>query len=166
MQMPGFTHIDPNGAAVMADVGQKAETARKAVAIGRIKMNAECFGAVRQGSIHKGDVLGVARVAGIMAAKRTSSTIPLCHSLPLEKAAIDFALDADERSVTATCTVQATGKTGVEMEALTGASVALLTVYDMCKAIDRSMEITGICLLEKSGGKSGDYIRGEAMGRG
>jgi cyclic pyranopterin phosphate synthase len=163
--MPEFTHFNADGAAIMVDVSSKAVTARKAVAIGKIKMNAECFGAIRQGSINKGDVLGVARTAGIMAVKRTSSLIPLCHFLPVDMAAIDFTFDDAERSITANCTVKTTGKTGVEMEALTGTSVALLTVYDMCKAVDKSMEITGICLLEKSGGKSGDYIRGEAKPR-
>jgi len=158
--MTGFTHFDAQGNAVMVDVGGKEVTARQAIAEGRIRMSAECYAAVREGSLKKGDVLGVARIAGIIAVKQTALLIPLCHTLPIEKAAIDFQLNDGEHTVTATCTVKTTGTTGVEMEALTGVSAALLTVYDMCKAIDKSMEITSIRLLEKTGGKSGDYRNG------
>ena len=155
--MKEFTHFDGQGAAVMADVGQKDKTARQARAEGRIAMSGDCYDAVRNGSVKKGDVLGVARIAGIMALKQTASIIPLCHTLPIEKASIDFGCDDAERVVTAVCTVKTTWFTGVEMEALTGVSAALLTIYDMCKAVDKGMVISGIRLLEKSGGKSGDY---------
>lgn len=161
--MPDFTHFDALGNAVMVDVGQKEKTARRAVATGRIKMSAECFAAVKGGTARKGDVLGAARIAGIMAVKRTSDLIPLCHTLPVERAAVDFGLDENAAAITATCTVKTTGVTGVEMEALTGVTVALLTIYDMCKAIDKGMEMCGIRLLEKTGGKSGDY-RNEKRG--
>lgn len=161
--MPDFTHFDALGNAVMVDVGQKEKTARRAVAAGKIKMSAECFAAVKGGTARKGDVLGAARIAGIMAVKRTSDLIPLCHTLPVEKAAVDFELDENDAAITAICTVKTTGVTGVEMEALTGVTVALLTIYDMCKAIDKGMEMCGIRLLEKTGGKSGDY-RNEKRG--
>lgn len=153
--MSGLTHLDANGAAHMVDVGGKAETARVAVATGRITMTAEAATAIRTGAAKKGDVLAVARIAGIMAAKRTSDLIPLCHPLPLTRVAIDLVPDVDGVIVTATCAT--TGKTGVEMEAMTAVSVALLTVYDMAKAIDRGMVIGQVRLLEKSGGKSGDW---------
>ncbi|MCL2568425.1 MAG: cyclic pyranopterin monophosphate synthase MoaC [Oscillospiraceae bacterium] len=155
--MTQFTHFDEQGNAVMVDVSQKQATTRVAVAEGRIKMSAACYESVGQGSMKKGDVLGVARIAGIMATKQTPALIPLCHPLAIEKAAIDFELDPDECEIRATCTVKTSGVTGVEMEALTGVSVCLLTIYDMCKAVDKGMEITGIQLLEKSGGKSGTY---------
>ena len=155
--MAGFTHFDEHGNAAMVDVSDKHPTARQAIAEGRIKMSGECYHAVRQGSMKKGDVLGVARLAGIMAVKQTAVLIPLCHTIPVEKASIDFQFNDDEREITARCTVKTTGVTGVEMEALTGASVALLTVYDMCKAVDKGMEIGGIRLLKKTGGKSGEY---------
>ena len=137
----------------------KAETAREAIAEGRISMNQECFDQLKAGSIGKGDVLGVARIAGIMGAKKTSELIPLCHLLSLTKAEIDFELEDETCSVRTICTVRTTGKTGVEMEALTGVQIALLTIYDMCKAVDKGMEMNGIHLCQKSGGKSGIYIR-------
>lgn len=157
--MAEFTHFDDKGNAAMVDVGEKAATKRQAVAFGKIRMNEECYSAVRGGGVKKGDVLGAARIAGIMAVKQTSSLIPLCHTLHIDKAAVDFEYIDDERSIAATCTVKTTGVTGVEMEALTGVSVALLTIYDMCKAVDKSMEIGSIYLLEKTGGKSGAYAR-------
>ncbi|MBB3586274.1 MULTISPECIES: cyclic pyranopterin monophosphate synthase MoaC [Sphingomonas] len=153
--MSQLTHVDAAGAARMVDVGGKTPTAREAVATGRITMSAEAARAIAEGSAKKGDVIAVARVAGIMAAKRTSDLIPLCHPLPLTKITLD--LDVDDSGVTATATVATDGKTGVEMEALTAVGVALLTVYDMAKAIDKAMEIDGIRLLEKRGGKSGDW---------
>ena len=153
-----FTHFDQNGAAWMVDVGGKADTEREAVAEGSIFMSRECFDKVREGSMKKGDVLGVARVAGIMGAKKTSELIPLCHILNLTKLAIDFEMVPEKCEIRARCTAKTTGKTGVEMEALTGVSVALLTLYDMCKAADKTMEIGRIALLEKSGGKSGTFV--------
>ena len=154
-----FSHFDENGAAWMVDVGEKADTEREAVAAGSIFMSPECFRMVQEGSMKKGDVLGVARVAGIMGAKKTSELIPLCHILNLTKLAVDFEMIPERCEIRAVCTAKTVGKTGVEMEALTGVSVALLTIYDMCKAIDRSMQIMGIHLVEKDGGKSGHYIR-------
>jgi cyclic pyranopterin phosphate synthase len=139
----------------MVDVSAKPDTARKAVAQGRITMSREAARAIREGSVAKGDVLAVARVAGIMAAKRTGDLIPLCHPLPITSAAIE--LTVDDTSVTATATVTTTGKTGVEMEAMTAVSVALLTIYDMAKSIDKAMTIGAIRLLSKTGGKSGDW---------
>ncbi|MBR0026919.1 MAG: cyclic pyranopterin monophosphate synthase MoaC [Clostridia bacterium] len=153
----GFTHIDENGNAVMVDVGNKEITSREAVAIGRIRMSAESFAAVAEGRAKKGDVLGVAQVAGIMAAKKTSDMIPLCHTLILTKVSVEFEMFPETCEIEATCTVRCDGKTGVEMEALTGVSTALLTVYDMCKAVDKRMELNGIHLVEKHGGKSGDF---------
>ncbi len=152
-----FTHMDPNGNAVMVDVGGKAPTCRTATAVGRISMSAACFAMVAQGRAKKGDVLGVAQVAGIMATKRTSDLIPLCHPLYLTKCAVEFILLPGQNAIEARCTVRCEGKTGVEMEALTGVSTALLTVYDMCKAVDKRMELGGIHLVEKHGGKSGDF---------
>jgi cyclic pyranopterin phosphate synthase len=153
--MNGLTHIDAGGAAHMVDVGNKAETAREGVATGRITMSPAAMAAIRDGAAKKGDVLAVARIAGIMAAKRTSDLIPLCHPLPLSRVTVDITLDADGATVTALAAT--TGRTGVEMEALTAVSVALLTIYDMAKAIDRAMVIDGVRLLSKSGGKSGDW---------
>lgn len=153
--MNGLTHLDANGAAHMVDVGGKAVTAREAVARGRITMSAEAAAAIRDGSVKKGDVLATARIAGIMAAKKTSELIPLCHPLPLTRVAID--LDLDETGVTATATAATEGKTGVEMEALTAVSVTLLTLYDMAKALDKGMVLGDIRLLTKAGGKSGDW---------
>jgi len=153
--MTNLTHLDQAGAAHMVDVSGKAVTARQAMATGRIDMSAPAAAAIREGTALKGDVLAVARVAGIMAAKRTSELIPLCHPLPLTRVAIDLAVD--ETGVTATATAATEGKTGVEMEALTAVSVTLLTIYDMAKAIDKSMTIGGVRLLTKTGGKSGDW---------
>lgn len=150
-----LTHLDADGAAHMVDVGEKAVTRREGVATGRIVMSAAAVAAIRDGAVKKGDVIAVARVAGIMAAKRTSDLIPLCHPLPLTKVTLDLAIDDD--GVTATALAATDGKTGVEMEALTAVSVALLTVYDMAKAIDKAMRIEGIRLLEKRGGRSGDW---------
>ena len=153
--MSRLTHLDAAGAAHMVDVSGKAATARQAVATGRITMSPEAAIAIRDGTALKGDVLAVARVAGIMAAKKTAELIPLCHPLPLTKVAIDLAVD--ETGVTATATAATDAKTGVEMEALTAVSVTLLTIYDMAKAIDKAMTITGVRLLTKTGGKSGDW---------
>ena len=133
----------------------------RAVARGIITMNAAAFAAVRDGTAQKGDVLGVARIAGIMAAKRTSELIPLCHPLPLSKLTVDFHLLPEQQAVEAVCTARTIGVTGVEMEALTGVSAALLTIYDMCKAVDKGMELGEIHLVEKTGGKSGHYVRAE-----
>ena len=154
-----FTHLDSNGNAWMVDVGSKTETAREAVAAGKITMSRECFDRVSAGTVEKGDVLGAARIAGIMGAKKTPELIPLCHVLNLTKLSVDFEMLPDECAVRAICTANAIGRTGVEMEALTGVSCALLTIYDMCKAIDKGMEIGEIMLLKKSGGKSGDFER-------
>lgn len=155
----GLTHFDEKGNARMVDVGEKEETGRIAVAHGFISVNEEVFQAICQGTAAKGDVLGVARVAGIMGAKRTSDFIPLCHVLLLTKCQVDFVVHEEKRMVEAICTVKTHGKTGVEMEALTGVNVALLTIYDMCKAMDRGMTMSGICLMKKDGGKSGLYER-------
>lgn len=143
----------------MVDVSEKKDTLREAVAEGRIRMSRECFQKVSDGQMGKGDVLGVARIAGIMGAKRTSDLIPLCHILNLSKVELDFVMEEESSSIRAVCTVRTLGKTGVEMEALTGVNVALLTIYDMCKAVDKSMEIGEIHLCRKSGGKSGRYER-------
>ena len=159
--MSQLSHFDETGNAIMVDVSEKPVTAREATAHGIIMMNAEAFAAVREGTAKKGDVLGVARIAAIMAAKRTSELIPLCHPLPLSKVAVEFALDEARQAVEAFCTVKTTGVTGVEMEALTGVSTALLTIYDMCKAVDKGMELGEIHLVKKSGGKSGLYLRAE-----
>ncbi|MDR2517847.1 MAG: cyclic pyranopterin monophosphate synthase MoaC [Spirochaetaceae bacterium] len=156
MENQGFTHLDEHGNAVMADVSGKDITARAAKARGRITMSAGTLRAVRQGVAAKGDVLGAARIAGIMAAKRTADLIPLCHPLIFDTCAVDFALqEVPAPAIEAVCSVKLSGKTGAEMEALTGAAVALLTIYDMCKALDRSMVIREIRLVEKSGGASG-----------
>ena len=157
--MDKLSHINERGNAVMVDVSEKAETVRTARAEGKIYMNREAFDAIWSGSAPKGDVLGTARIAGIMAVKKTPELIPLCHTLLISKAAVDFRPLDEGRGFICECTVKLTGKTGAEMEALTGASVALLTIYDMCKALDKSMEITGVRLLEKTGGKSGEYHR-------
>ncbi|MDR6853030.1 cyclic pyranopterin phosphate synthase [Sphingomonas sp. BE123] len=153
--MSDLTHLDATGAARMVDVGAKAETERVAIATGRIAMSAEAATAIRNGLLKKGDVIAVARIAGIMAAKKTSDLIPLCHPLSLSKVSLD--LVPDDGGVTATATVGLIGRTGVEMEALTAVTVALLTVYDMAKALDRTMEIGAVRLIEKRGGKSGDW---------
>lgn len=153
--MPDLTHIDESGAARMVDVSDKTDTTREATATGRITMSGEATAAIREGNVKKGDVLGAARIAGIMAAKKTSDLIPLCHPLPLTGVTLE--LDPDDTGVTATATVRTTHKTGVEMEALTAVSVALLTVYDMAKALDRGMVIGDVRLRAKSGGRSGDW---------
>ena len=153
--MNKLTHLDAAGNAAMVDVSAKAATLREAVAEGRITMSAAALSAIRDGAVAKGDVLATARIAGIMAAKKTSELIPLCHPLLLSKVSVDFAFEADGLRVTAMARL--TGQTGVEMEALTAASVALLTIYDMAKALDKAMVIGGVRLLEKRGGKSGDW---------
>lgn len=140
----------------MVDVTDKDETAREAQAAGKISVSREVFRAVRAGTVGKGDVLGVAATAGIMGAKRTSELIPMCHILPITNCRVDFDMDEEECAIYCNCTVKVTGKTGVEMEALTGVSVALLTIYDMCKAMDKAMEIGEIYLVKKTGGKSGE----------
>ncbi len=155
--MSTFTHIDSDGNAVMVDVSGKAVTSRTAVASGRIQMSLVCYEAVRQGTMKKGDVLGVAQIGGIMGAKRTSELIPLCHILNLTKCGVQFFFHDETQEIEAQCTVCCDGKTGVEMEALTGVSIALLTVYDMCKAVDKRMCIRDIHLVEKTGGKSGHF---------
>ena len=152
-----LTHFDNSGNARMVDVGSKVPTERVAIAVSRIKVSEETLELIEKGQIGKGDVLGVARVAGIMASKQTSNLIPMCHPLMIQKCSVDFELDEERLEITAICTAKTEGQTGVEMEALTGVNVALLTIYDMCKAIDKSMEMTGIHLVEKSGGKSGLY---------
>lgn len=153
--MNGLTHLDSGGTARMVDVGAKAQTHRVAIAKGAIRMSAATLAAVRDGNAPKGDVLGAARIAGIMAAKKTGDLIPLCHPLALDAVNIDFAFTGT--SVECTATASLTGKTGIEMEALTAVSVALLTVYDMAKALDKAMVIEGIRLIEKRGGKSGTW---------
>ncbi|MBE6050488.1 MAG: cyclic pyranopterin monophosphate synthase MoaC [Clostridium sp.] len=153
-----LTHFDESGNAIMVDVSDKNITKRTAIAKGRIYVNEAVMNAILSNSIEKGDVLGVARVAGIMAVKRTSDLIPMCHSLMITKCTVDFDINKEERFIEVSCLAKLTGKTGVEMEALTGATVALLTIYDMCKALDKSMEITQVHLYKKTGGKSGDFI--------
>jgi cyclic pyranopterin phosphate synthase len=153
--MTGLTHFDAEGRAVMVDVTDKPETDRIATARARITMRPETIAVIRAGTAKKGDVLGTARLAGIMAAKRTPDLIPLCHPLPLTSVRVD--LEAEEESVEIAATVRTTGRTGVEMEALTAASVAALTVYDMCKAIDRGMRIEGLRVVHKEGGQSGVF---------
>lgn len=152
-----MSHFDGNGNAIMVDVSGKEPTSRTAVAEGKIAVSEEIMAAVTGNTVKKGDVLGVARVAGIMAVKQTSSIIPMCHPLMISKCSIDFEVDPEEGTIKAICMVKVEGKTGVEMEALHGVSVALLTIYDMCKAIDKRMIIKEIHLVEKHGGKSGDF---------
>ena len=154
-----LTHFDESGNARMVDVTQKDGTERKAVAAGKIKVSREVFDAVSQGSAAKGDVLTVATTAGIAGAKKTWEMIPMCHIVPLTGCSIEWELDKNNLEIRCRCTVRCTGKTGVEMEALTGVSTALLTVYDMCKALDRTMEIGEMRLIEKDGGKSGHFVR-------
>ena len=156
-----FTHFDSRGNAIMVDISAKETSSRCAVANGIISMNGETMKAVLGGTVKKGDVLGVARIAGIMAAKRCAQLIPLCHPLSFDTCTVDFSINENKNEIEATCTVKLSGKTGAEMEALTGVSVALLTVYDMCKALDRAMVIGSIRLMEKSGGKSGHFVRDE-----
>lgn len=155
--MGEFTHFDSRGNAIMVDVSGKEVTSRTAVARGSIRVNAEIMAAVVGHTVAKGDVLGTARVAGIMGAKQTSALIPMCHPLGISKCSIDFETDEKSHVITAVCTVKIDSRTGVEMEALTGVSVALLTIYDMCKAIDKQMELTDIHLVRKTGGKSGEF---------
>ncbi|MCX7706858.1 MAG: cyclic pyranopterin monophosphate synthase MoaC [Anaerolineae bacterium] len=157
--MSELTHLDEHGQARMVDVGAKAETEREAIAAGRVLMRPETLRLLREGNLPKGDVLGTARVAGIMAAKRTAELIPLCHPLLLTSVAVEFAFDEDASAVDITATVRCKGQTGVEMEALTAVSVAALTIYDMAKAVERGMVISDIRLLEKRGGKSGEWLR-------
>lgn len=152
-----FSHFDKNGNAVMVDVSNKTPTFRTATATGYIAVGPEIMAAVTEGNIKKGDVLGVARVAGIMGVKQTSSLIPMCHPLPIQKCTVDFQLDQENSRIHVYCTVKTEGKTGVEMEALTGVQVTLLTIYDMCKAIDKHMVMSEIHLVEKTGGKSGVF---------
>ncbi len=155
--MNRLSHLDDHGHARMVDVGGKAETRRVAIASGRISISAEALGAIRAGNAPKGDVLAAARIAGIMAAKKTAELIPLCHPLALDAVTLDFAYE--ETGLRAVATVSLSGRTGVEMEALTAVSVALLTIYDMAKALDKALIIGEIMLTEKRGGKSGDWVR-------
>ncbi|MDP2827845.1 MAG: cyclic pyranopterin monophosphate synthase MoaC [Sulfuricellaceae bacterium] len=157
--MNTFTHFDAQGRAHMVDVGDKAETQRVARATGEISMLPTTLAMILSGDSKKGDVLGVARIAAIQAAKRTSDLIPLCHPLYLTKVSVEFSTDQANHTVACLVTAETFGRTGVEMEALTATSVALLTIYDMCKAVDRGMRINGVRLLEKSGGKSGHWVR-------
>nr|WP_316654092.1 cyclic pyranopterin monophosphate synthase MoaC [uncultured Gellertiella sp.] len=155
--MSGLTHIGASGEAHMVDVGDKAETVRSATAEGSVRMLASTLQTIRDGDAKKGDVIGTARLAGIMAAKQTASLIPLCHPLMLTKVVVDITPDPDLPGLRVQATAKLTGRTGVEMEALTAVSVACLTIYDMAKAVDKAMEIGGIRLVEKTGGKSGDF---------
>ena len=157
--MSDLTHFNRAGEAHMVDVGDKAVTRRRAVAEGLIHMRPQTLELIVQGSHRKGDVLGIARIAGIMAAKRTADLIPLCHPLPLTHVELELTPQVEDGSVLCTATTETRGRTGVEMEALTAVQVALLTIYDMCKAVDRFMRIDGVMLVEKSGGKSGDWKR-------
>ncbi|HEY0879466.1 MAG TPA: cyclic pyranopterin monophosphate synthase MoaC [Zeimonas sp.] len=156
-----LTHFDAAGRAHMVDVGPKAQTHRVAIARGTIRMKPETFAIVREGGAKKGDVIGVARIAAIQGAKRTSDLIPLCHPIALTRVAVDFELDEAGSRVHCIATAECEGRTGVEMEALTAVQVGLLTVYDMCKAVDRGMVIDGVRLLEKRGGKSGEWVAQE-----
>jgi cyclic pyranopterin monophosphate synthase len=156
--MVGLTHLNEQGEAHIVDIGDKAVTRRRAIAQARISGNRQTIETIMDGGLKKGDALAVARVAGIMAAKKTSELIPLCHPIPLTKVSVDIEADGDA-SIRITATAETTGQTGVEMEALVAASTAALTLYDMAKAIDRAMVISDLCLVEKSGGKSGDFVR-------
>lgn len=158
---PEFTHFDEHGHAIMVNVGPKAETERLARAAGTIQMSHQAYEMVKNGTIAKGDVLGIARIAGIMAAKKVDQLIPLTHPLAITRAVVDFSFQDEDNLIEIFATVGIYGRTGVEMEALTAVSVAALTVYDMCKAVDKSMIISNIRLLEKTGGKSGTYLRRE-----
>ncbi len=160
-----LTHLDARGAARMVDVGDKPDSERLAVATGTVYMQAQTLHLIREGALKKGDVLTVARVAGIMAAKRTAELIPLCHPVPLAKIDVDIVLDETSSAVHITATARTVGKTGVEMEALTAVSVAALTIYDMAKAVDRGMRLSDIQLLEKRGGQHGDYVAEADMER-
>lgn len=156
-----FTHFDERGNAIMVDVSGKDETSRTAVATGAITVNEDIISAIRGNTMKKGDVLGVARVAGIMAVKQTASLIPMCHTLLINKCTVDFEIESENCLIRTYCTVKCDGKTGVEMEALTGATVTLLTIYDMCKAVSKEMVLTDVHLVSKTGGKSGDFKFGE-----
>lgn len=162
MECRDFTHFDSEGRARMVDVGEKGVTCRRAVAAGRVRLNRATFDLVRSGGMKKGDVLTVARVAGIMGAKRTPDIIPMCHPIPLNGVELSLTLDEGRLSVEITATVSVDGRTGVEMEALTAVSVAALTVYDMCKAVQRDIVISDIRLLQKTGGVHGDFERTDA----
>ena len=155
---PELTHFDAHGQAHMVDVGAKAATHRTAIAQGRIVMNPDTLAIILSGTAKKGDVLGIARIAGIMAAKKTSDLIPLCHPLALTRVAVDFMPDKQTSSIACHAAVETVGPTGVEMEALVAAQIALSTIYDMCKAVDRGMTITDVRVLEKHGGKSGSFV--------
>jgi len=155
-----LTHFDAQGQAHMVDVGDKAHTQRIAVAEGRITMQPDTLTLIQSGTAKKGDVLGIARIAGIQASKKTSDLIPLCHPIALTRVTVDFDIEPDSHSVRCTTRAECTGQTGVEMEALTACSVALLTIYDMCKAVDRGMVVEGVRLMEKRGGKSGVFVAG------
>ena len=155
---PGLTHLDGSGNARMVDVGDKPDTQRVAVARGSVLMRAETLELVKTNGIEKGDVITVARVAGIMGAKSTSQLIPMCHPIPLDQVAVELTADDGRSAIDITATAKTTAKTGVEMEALTAVSVAALTVYDMCKSVDRGMRIEGVRLVRKSGGRSGDFV--------
>jgi cyclic pyranopterin phosphate synthase len=161
--MPELTHFDAAGDAHMVDVGDKAQTKRIAVARGTIRMLPATYALIRDGEAKKGDVIGVARIAAIQGAKRTSDLIPLCHPLAITRVKVDFVLDETVPCVHCTAQVETVGRTGVEMEALTAVQVGLLTVYDMCKAVDRGMTITDVRVMEKHGGKSGDWVAEEAV---
>ena len=156
-----LTHFDAQGQAHMVDVGAKAATHRIAVATGRIEMQPETLALIESGTAKKGDVLGIARIAGIQGAKKTSDLIPLCHPIGLTRVAVEFEVLSAQSTVVCTATAETIGQTGVEMEALTAVQVALLTIYDMCKAVDRGMTINGVTLLEKHGGKSGSFVAGK-----
>ncbi|OGO80064.1 MAG: molybdenum cofactor biosynthesis protein C [Clostridiales bacterium GWC2_40_7] len=154
-----LTHIDEKGNARMVDVSGKEDSRREAVACGKVFVKREVLQLISEGRMPKGDVMAAARIAGIMAAKRTQELIPLCHSILLDSVEVELAADTDNCSINITAKVRCTGKTGVEMEALTAVSVAALTIYDMCKAVDKGMTVTDIMLIRKTGGKSGEYIR-------
>lgn len=155
-----FTHFDAQGNARMVNVGEKSETVREAVAAGRVLVNQKTFQLIRSGGVRKGDVLTVAQIAGVMGAKRTPDIIPMCHPIGLTGIDLNLSLNEEKLSIEIRATVSCAGKTGVEMEALTAASIAALTVYDMCKAVQKDMVITDVCLLEKTGGVHGDFHRG------
>ena len=157
--MGKFTHFNKEGNAIMVDVHAKDDTYRVAVAAGKIYVNEEVYAAIKGHTAKKGDVLGVARIAGIMAAKKNSELIPLCHIIALTDCEVSFKMHDEESAIEAICKTSCIGKTGVEMEAMTGVSVTLLTIYDMCKAVDKRMEMNNIHLCEKKGGKSGDFVR-------
>lgn len=164
MTVSPLTHFDTEGQAHMVNVGEKSETRRQARAAGSILMQPETLALIQSGSAKKGDVLGVARIAAIQGAKRTADLIPLCHPIALTKVSVEFQIDAEHNAVHCLAIAECFGRTGVEMEALTAASVGLLTVYDMCKAVDRGMRIEGVRLLEKRGGKSGHWLAADSAG--